>query len=64
MTQPVPTLNAKQAAATLQFLSRTQMQGAEMPAYVDIFNVLSAIVSAEGAPAQDAEQAPADAAEA
>lgn len=47
MTQTVPTLNAKQAAATLQFLSRTQMQGAEMPAYVDIFNVLSAIVSAE-----------------
>jgi|GEM_PF-4222375 len=47
MTQSVPTLNAKQAAATLQFLSRTQMQGAEMPAYVEIFNVLSAIVSAE-----------------
>lgn len=51
MTQSIPTLNAKQAAATLQFLSRTQMQGAEMPAYVDIFNMLSAIVSAEGAEA-------------
>ncbi len=51
MTQSIPKLNAKQAAATLQFLSRTQMQGAEMPAYVDIFNVLSAIVSAEGAEA-------------
>lgn len=40
------TLSPKQAAATLQFLQRTQMQGAEMPVYVDIFNTLSAIVAA------------------
>lgn len=39
-------LSPKQAAATLQFLQRTQMQGAEMPVYVDIFNTLSAIVAA------------------
>lgn len=64
MTQSIPTLNAKQAAATLQFLARTQMQGAEMPAYVDIFNVLSAIVSAEGAQAQNAVQAAAEASDA
>lgn len=39
-------VSPKQAAAILQFLQRTQMQGAEMPAYVDIFNTLSAIVAA------------------
>lgn len=36
-------VSADQAKAILQFLQRTQMQGAEMPAYVDIFNCLSAI---------------------
>lgn len=39
-------VSPKQAAAILQFLQRTQMQGAEMPAYVDVFNALSAIVAA------------------
>jgi hypothetical protein len=39
-------ISAKQAAILLQFLQRTQMQGAEMPAYVDVFNSLSAIVAA------------------
>ena len=36
----------QQASAILQFLQRTQMQGAEMPAYVSVFNTLSAIVAA------------------
>lgn len=39
-------ITAKQAAAVLQFLQRTQMQGAEMPVYVDVFNTLSGIVAA------------------
>jgi len=38
-------VSAKQAAAILQFLQRTQMQGAEMPVYVDIFNTLSGIAA-------------------
>jgi len=38
-------ISAKQAATALQFLQRAQMQGAEMPAYVDVFNQLSAIVA-------------------
>jgi len=37
-------ITVKQAEVILQFLQRTQMQGAEMPAYVDIFNTLSGIV--------------------
>ncbi|MBL4791008.1 MAG: hypothetical protein JKY60_18825 [Kordiimonadaceae bacterium] len=41
------TISAKQAATILQFLQRTQMQGAEMPAYVDLFNTLSGIVGSE-----------------
>ena len=44
------TLNENQAKAILQFLQRTQMQGSEMPAYVDVFNTLMAIVG-EAAPA-------------
>ncbi|UTW59978.1 hypothetical protein KFE96_06640 [Kordiimonas sp. SCSIO 12603] len=40
-----PEINPKQAAVILQLLQRTQMQGAEMPAYVDVFNTLSAIVA-------------------
>lgn len=40
------TVTPKQASAILQLLQRTQMQGAEMPVYVDIFNTLSAIVAA------------------
>jgi len=39
-------ISAKQAAAVLQFLQRAQMQGAEMPVYVDVFNTLSGIVAA------------------
>ena len=42
---PTAAVSAKQAAAILQFLQRTQMQGAEMPAYVDIFNTLSGIAA-------------------
>ena len=44
--EPKGEISVKQAAAVLQFLQRTQMQGAEMPAYVDVFNTLSAIVAA------------------
>lgn len=45
-TQPTQ-LSADQAKACLQFLQRAQLQGAEMPAFVSIFNSLSAIVSAD-----------------
>ncbi len=48
-------INPKQAAVILQLLQRTQMQGAEMPAYVDVFNTLSAIVAT--APQEMAETA-------
>lgn len=44
--QSTATITAKQAEVMLQFLQRTQMQGAEMPAYVDIFNTLSGIAGA------------------
>ncbi|MFC3051647.1 hypothetical protein [Kordiimonas pumila] len=44
-----PVLSAKQAKTIIQFLQRTQLQGAEMPAYVDAFNALSAIAASEGA---------------
>lgn len=54
MTNSQPTLTADQAKATLQFLARTQMQGAEMPAYVDVFNVLTAIAKAEASPPREA----------
>ncbi len=40
-------VSVDQAKAILQFLQRTQMQGAEMPVYVDVFNTLSAIVAVE-----------------
>ena len=40
-------LSNNQAKAILQFLQRTQMQGAEMPVYVDVFNTLSAIAGAD-----------------
>lgn len=42
-------LTADQAKACLQFLQRTQMQGAEMPAYVSIFNSLSSIAGTDSA---------------
>lgn len=43
--QNAPSLSPDQAKAILQFLQRTQMQGAEMPVYVDLFNTLSAIAA-------------------
>ena len=55
-------VSSQQASAILQFLQRTQMQGAEMPAYVDVFNTLSAIVAA--APAETLADMPAAAASA
>lgn len=45
-TQSARQLSTEQARAALQFLQRTQLQGAEMPAYVSIFNVLSALAQA------------------
>jgi len=48
MTEQMNSLTSKQAAVVLQFLQRTQMQGAEMPAYVDVFNVLTAIAGKDG----------------
>ena len=47
MTVPTEPLTSKQAAIALQFLQRTQMQGAEMPAYVDLFNTLTALAGQE-----------------
>ncbi len=52
-------VSVDQAKAILQFLQRTQMQGSEMPAYVDVFNTLSAIVGTE--PQQNDATAKADA---
>ncbi|WP_262694475.1 hypothetical protein [Kordiimonas aquimaris] len=42
-------LTSKQAQIILQFLQRTQLQGAEMAAYVDAFNALSVIAKASSA---------------
>jgi len=39
------TITATQAQGILDLLQRTQMSGAEMPAYVDIFNTLSEVVA-------------------
>lgn len=50
-------VSPKQAAAILQFLQRTQMQGAEMPAYVDVFNTLSGIVASAPQELKDEEVA-------
>jgi len=63
MTDPVnaeAAVSPKQAAAILQFLQRTQMQGAEMPAYVDVFNTLSAIVAAAPQEMAEAVSAPSE----
>lgn len=51
MTESVPAISAEQARVILQFMQRAQLQGAEMPAYVDVFNTLSGIAgtAAEGA---------------
>ena len=51
MTNTSNSLNAKQAKVILQFLQRTQLQGAEMPAYVDAFNCLSVIAQQDEAEA-------------
>ena len=48
---PKISLSADQAKAILQFLHRTQMQGAEMPVYVDLFNTLSTIAGVSNAAA-------------
>lgn len=37
------TITAEQAKIILQFLQRTQLSGSEMPAFVAVFNSLSAI---------------------
>lgn len=52
-------VSVDQAKAILQFLQRTQMQGAEMPVYVDVFNTLSSIVGVE--PSQNDASTKADA---
>lgn len=36
-------LTSEQARVVLQFLQRTQLQGSEMAAYVDVFNALSSV---------------------
>ena len=41
-------LNENQAKIILQFLQRTQMQGSEMPAYVDVFNTLMSLTGEQG----------------
>ncbi|WP_417459237.1 hypothetical protein [Kordiimonas sp.] len=51
MKQDQQALTPKHAAATLQFLQRAQLTGAEMPAYVEVFNVLSTIAQADTAEA-------------
>lgn len=45
LAEQKPEINPQQASIILQLLQRAQMQGAEMPAYVDVFNTLSAIVA-------------------
>ena len=51
-TENTAVLSADQARTVLQFLQRTPLQGAEMAAYVDVFNALSAVANAaQGEPA-------------
>jgi len=45
MSDQFPNVTAKQAEKILEFLQRTQLTGDEMGDYVDVFNVLSAIVA-------------------
>lgn len=49
-----PSLSATQAAAILQFLQRTNLKGAEVPAFMEVASILSAM--AEPAQAQGAAQ--------
>lgn len=41
-------LTKDQAKIVLQFLQRTNLQGSEMPAYVDVFNVLTSLAGLSG----------------
>ncbi len=45
MSDPI-TITSEQAKIILQFLQRTQLSGSEMPAYVAVFNGLTAIAQA------------------
>lgn len=45
--EAVSELSQDQAKAALQLLQRTQLSGAEMPVYVDLFNTLTAIAAIE-----------------
>ena len=42
-----PIVTPQHAGLILQFLTRTDIKGAEMPAYVECFNVLNAIAQPE-----------------
>jgi len=50
MSDQTTPITPDQAKVILQFLQRTQLTGSEMPAYVAVFNSLTAIVDAEPAP--------------
>ncbi|WP_417451287.1 hypothetical protein [Kordiimonas sp.] len=51
MSKDEPALSAKQVSIILQFLQRTQLQGTEVPAFIDVFNSLSAAAkTGEAAP--------------
>jgi hypothetical protein len=41
------------ARAALQFLQRTQLQGGEVPAFVEVVNALNAIANPPPAPEQE-----------
>lgn len=49
MTETSDTLTQDQAKIVLQFLQRTNLQGSEMPAYVDVFNVLTSLAGLSSA---------------
>ncbi|WP_262689792.1 hypothetical protein [Kordiimonas aestuarii] len=53
MSKDQPALSAKHATIILQFLQRTQLQGAEMPAFVEVCNSLSTIAKPAEKPPQD-----------
>lgn len=49
-----PSLSADQAKTILYFLQRANLQGSEMPAYIDVFNALSSIAGESASkPGQD-----------
>ena len=47
-TETSNSLTQDQAKIVLQFLQRTNLQGSEMPAYVDVFNVLTSLAGLSG----------------